>query len=345
MRFGVFSNNRRPSRVLGDAWDMDIAEAVAADKAGFDEAWFSEHQSPAELIIAKAAAQTSTILLGSAVRPLAYYHPLQVAIEAAATDHITHGRYQLGVGVGFYASSFEMRGVEYAKVRDMVHASIDLILKLFTATEPVDYDGPFWKGKKMIVNPKPIQSPHPPIAVAANLTDSTAALAGQRGFKLLTSDFASHQKLHHFGQIFDEAAAKAGRGPSRKHLQVCRVVYVADTDKQARDDMRASYNETIKWEVANTPHHQQERIPKGGTFDDINFDYLCDTGNLIVGSPETVRAGILELYDNVGGFGQINFHAGRDYATPEKLAASMALFGQEVMPRLRGIAPDRAKSA
>jgi alkanesulfonate monooxygenase SsuD/methylene tetrahydromethanopterin reductase-like flavin-dependent oxidoreductase (luciferase family) len=345
MRFGVFSNNRRPARLLGDAWDLDIAEAVAADKAGFDEVWFSEHQSPAELIISKAAGLTSRVLLGSAVRPLAYYHPLQVAIEAAATDHITHGRYQLGVGVGFYAASFEMRGVEYARVRDMVHASIDLILKLFTATEPVDYDGPFWKGKKMIVNPKPIQKPHPPIAVAANLTDSTVVLAAQRGFKLLTSDFASMAKLHHFGEVFDEAQAKAGHAPSRKNLQVCRVVYVADTDKKARDDMRESYNETIKWEIANTPHHQQERIPKGGSFDDINFDYLVDTANLIVGSPETVYRRIVELYEGIGGFGQINFHAGRDYATPEKLAASMTLFGQEVMPRLRGISAERAKAA
>src|SRR5262249_57237189 len=120
MRFGVFSNNRRPSRLLGDAWDLDIAEAAAADKAGFDEVWFSEHQSPAEMIIAKAAAHTKRCMLGTAVRPLAYYHPLQVAIEANACDHITHGRYQLGVGFGFYAALFEMRGVEYANVRDMM---------------------------------------------------------------------------------------------------------------------------------------------------------------------------------------------------------------------------------
>ncbi len=345
MRFGVFSNNRRPSRVLGDAWDMDIAEVAAADNVGFDEAWFSEHQSPAELIIAKAAAQTSRILMGSAVRPLAYYHPLQVAIEANAADQLTHGRYQLGVGFGFYAALFAMRGVEFEKVRDMMHASIDLLLKLFNATEPVDYDGPFWQGKQMVVNPKPIQSPHVPIAVAANLTDSTVMLAAKYDFKLLTSDFASMAKLHHFGEVFDESQAKAGHAPSRKNLQVCRVVYVADTDKKARDDMRQSYTETIKWEIANTPHHQQERIPKGGSFDDITFDYLCDTGNLIVGSPETVRQGILDLYNGVGGFGQINFHAGRDYATPEKLAASMSLFSQEVMPRLRGMASIRGEGA
>ena len=44
--------------------------------------------------------------------------------------------------------------------------------------------------------------------------------------------------------------------------------------------MRKSYAETIRWEIANTPHHQVEHIPKGGSFDDITFDYLVDTANI-----------------------------------------------------------------
>ena len=81
MQFGLFSNDRRPTRTLGEAWEEDIFEIVTADRLGFDEAWLSEHQSPAELIICKAAGQTGRIRLGSAVRPVAYYHPLQVALE------------------------------------------------------------------------------------------------------------------------------------------------------------------------------------------------------------------------------------------------------------------------
>ena len=46
MEFGLFSNNRRPTRSLGEAWDEDIFEAVTADRLGFHEIWFSEHQTP-----------------------------------------------------------------------------------------------------------------------------------------------------------------------------------------------------------------------------------------------------------------------------------------------------------
>ena len=195
MEFGLFSNSRRPSRILADTWAHDIAEIEVADKLGLTEAWISEHQTPAELIICKAAAITSRIKLGSAVRPLAYYHPLQVAIEANACDHLTQGRYQLGVGFGFYPTQMEQRGLDFAKTREMMHASIELILKLWNSKEPIDYDGPFWSGKGMVAIPKPIQNPHPPVAIALSKTPSSAELAGRLGLLPLTGDFMPVSRL------------------------------------------------------------------------------------------------------------------------------------------------------
>ncbi len=345
MEFGIFSNSRRPARTNGEAWDEDIFEVVTADRLGFRVAWISEHQSPAELIICKAAGQTQQIRLGSAVRPLAYYHPLQVAIEANACDHLTGGRYQLGVGFGFYRTNMEQRGLDFDKTREMMHASIELIHKLWTSDKPVDYDGPFWTGKGMVVKPGPVQKPHPPMGIACSKTDGTPELAGRLGLMPLTGDFIPLERLKRFGELYVEGARAAGRKPSRNGLHATRVIYVAESDKEARDDMRDSYNETIQWEIANTPHHQVERIPKGGTFADINFDYLCDTANIFVGSPDTVYRRVMDFYRETGGFGVLMFHAGRDYATREKRARSMKLFMEEVAPRLSHLDPDQAQAA
>ena len=92
MEFGLFSNNRRPDRPIGEAWDEDIFEAEVADRLGFHEIWFSEHQSPAELIICKAAGRTHRIRLCSGVISLPYHHPLMVADRVAFLDHMTTGR-------------------------------------------------------------------------------------------------------------------------------------------------------------------------------------------------------------------------------------------------------------
>jgi alkanesulfonate monooxygenase SsuD/methylene tetrahydromethanopterin reductase-like flavin-dependent oxidoreductase (luciferase family) len=345
MEFGIFSNARRPTRALSDAWDRDIFEIETADKLGFTEAWISEHQSPAELIICKAASVTKQIKLGSAVRPLAYYHPLQVAIEANACDQLTHGRYQLGVGFGFYPAQMAQRGLDFAKTREMMHASIEVILKLWSSNEPVDYDGPFWSGKAMQAKPDPVQKPHPPIGIALTKTASSAEMAGELGLLPLTGDFIPVSRLKMLGDAFVAAQLKAGKPARRADLHATRVIYVAETDAQAREDMRESYEETIRWEIANTPHHQIERIPAGGTLNDITYDYLIDTGNLFIGSPETVYRRIADFYEQTGGFGVMMFHAGRDYATPEKLARSMKLFMDEVAPRLRHLEPDKAARA
>lgn len=345
MEFGLFSNNRRPTRTLGAAWDEDIFEIVTADQLGFHEAWLSEHQSPAELIICKAAGLTKQIRLGSAVRPVAYYHPLQVALEANATDQLTGGRYMLGVGFGFYPKNMEWRGLDFAKTREMMHASIELMLKLWHSSEPVDYDGPFWKGKEMILQVEPLQKPHPPIAVAVNLTASTAELAGRNGFIMLTSDFISPERMRGFAETMVTAAEAAGRPARRGLTRACRVVYVAESDEQARADMRDNYNAVIKWEIVNTPHHQTERIPPGGTLKDITFDYLCDTGNLFVGSPDTVIHMIETYYRQTGGFGTLLFHAGRDYVSRERWARSAKLFMEKVAPRVRHLDPDTAPTA
>jgi alkanesulfonate monooxygenase SsuD/methylene tetrahydromethanopterin reductase-like flavin-dependent oxidoreductase (luciferase family) len=158
----------------------------------------------------------------------------------------------------------------------------------------------------------------------------------------LTGDFIPVARLKLLGDAFVAAAKEAGRTPRRRDLHATRVVYVAETDAIAREDMRQSYEETIRWEIKNTPHHQVERIPQGGTLADITYDYLVDTGNLFIGSPDTVYRRIVDFYEQSGGFGMLMVHAGRDYATPEKLTRSMRLFMGEVAPRLRHLDPDEA---
>jgi alkanesulfonate monooxygenase SsuD/methylene tetrahydromethanopterin reductase-like flavin-dependent oxidoreductase (luciferase family) len=307
------------------------------------EAWISEHQAPSEYIMAKAAALTKTIMFGSAVRPLAYYHPFQVTLEANSIDQITNGRYILGAGFGFYPKNMEWRGLDFSKTREMMHASLEVVLQLWNADGPIDYDGPFWTGKNMELRIQPMQKPHPRIAVAVNTSNSTAELAGRRGFYLLTSDFAAPWKLKEFFEVFDEAAAKAGRPPSRKDVRACRVVYVSDSDEQARNELRDSYQSIIDWEIENTPHHQIERIPPGGTLEDITFDYLVDTENLFVGSTATVKGMLERFYDEVGGFGGLMLHAGRPYSTEEKRLRSMEMFMSEVAPHFANHDPDAEK--
>ena len=227
MEFGLFSNNRRPDRPIGEAWDEDIYEAEVADRLGFNEIWFSEHQSPAELIICKAAGRTQQIRLGSAVRPLGYYHPLQVALEANTTDQLTGGRYMLGIGTGFYPKKLEWRGLDPTSMRAVMEPSIELMLKLWNSKEPVDYDGPFWKGKQMLLECPPVQKPHPPVGIAAANTvglgrtrRAAGAHGADRGFH---PDPAPATLCRHAREVADRRRPQAAtQGSAHLSRRVCR---------------------------------------------------------------------------------------------------------------------------
>src|SRR3954453_1276636 len=149
MQIGLFSNGNRNNKVAKVSYDEDLEEIIVADRLGIREAWLSEHgtflafQSPdqlpcADLFICKAAALTRQIRLGPGIRPLPFFHPLQVATEAAVCDHLTNGRYMAGFGVGI-GDGRGQRGVLPASQRAMAREAAELILKAWTAPEPFDW--------------------------------------------------------------------------------------------------------------------------------------------------------------------------------------------------------------
>ena len=162
MHIGLFSNGERRNQVARISYDEDLHEVIVADELGIQEAWISEHgtfigyQSPDQLpcadpFICKAAALTKQIRMGPGIRPLPYFHPLQVATDAAVCDHLTNGRYMAGFGVGL-GSKTPQRGPLPGDQRAMVREAIDLILTAWTATEPFDWHGEFWQGEKWLLS-------------------------------------------------------------------------------------------------------------------------------------------------------------------------------------------------
>jgi len=107
MELGVFHECHRPrSYSETDAFDEIFAHAEAAERYGFDAIWLAEiHFSPtrsvlaAPLVIASAlAARTTRLKIGTAVHVLPLSNPLRTAEEAATVDHISHGRFEFGIG-------------------------------------------------------------------------------------------------------------------------------------------------------------------------------------------------------------------------------------------------------
>ena len=194
MELGIFHEfHRSPGGSETDAFDEAFAHAEAAEQYGFDAIWLAElHFSPsrsvlaAPMVIAAAlAARTRRLKIGSAVHVLPLSNPLRTAEEAATVDHISHGRFEFGIGRSGFPATYERFGVPYGESRDRLFEHLEIIRKAWTE-ETFSHKGEFFSYENITLIPKPYQKPHPPIRIAVNSPD-TYALAGRMGLPIFVA--------------------------------------------------------------------------------------------------------------------------------------------------------------
>jgi limonene 1,2-monooxygenase len=359
MEFGIFSNGFRPHTTASATYEEDLAEIVLADQLGFRDAYISEHHGEPvyigkvdtlpvpELLMCKAAAVTKKIRMGAAVKLIHLAHPLDTAIQAAVTDHVIGGsRFIFGFGSGFPSPLFaNERGLSYEDRHERLRESLDLILKCWTAREPFDWDGKYWKGKGIVATPPPLVPPHMPIATATD-TPAMIELAGARGYTLLSAQIDSAAAVRKRADRYARAAKAAGRTTPLNNVTVARYVYLADSRREAMDDLRAAFN----YELSFQKKRGFIRLINASyglslVEDTVTFDQLAEAGLYYIGDPDSVARQLQEFYDAAGGFGTLLIVAGKNWATRDKVFRSMRLFMEHVAPQLRGLVPLRDPDA
>jgi len=328
---------------------------VLADQLGFRDCYISEHHGEPiyidkvdtlpvpELLMCKAAALTKRIRMGAAVKLIHLAHPVDTAIQAAVADHVIGGsRFIFGFGSGFPSPLFaNERGLSYEDRHERLRESLDLILKCWTAKAPFDWDGKYWRGKGIVATPQPLVAPHMPMATA---TDSEAMidLAGARGYIQLMAQLEPAASVRKKADRYARAAKAAGRTVPLNNIAVARYVYLADSRREAMDDLRPS----ITYELGYQMKRGLIRIIRSNygldiKGDEVTFDQLADAGVYYVGDPDTVARQLREYYDAAGGFGTLLIVTGKNWATREKVYRSMRLFMEQVAPQLRALVPAR----
>jgi alkanesulfonate monooxygenase SsuD/methylene tetrahydromethanopterin reductase-like flavin-dependent oxidoreductase (luciferase family) len=152
----------------GDPGDVPD-EARGAERLGFDLVAAGEHVffhgpvSNAFATLAAAAAVTERIRLLSALTILPLY-PMALAAKMTATlDRISHGRFDLGIGVGGeYPPEFEASGVPVAGRGARTDEALGVLVRLLSG-EKVTAEGSFGSLRDLRLDPPPVQQPRPPI--------------------------------------------------------------------------------------------------------------------------------------------------------------------------------------
>jgi len=161
----------------------------------------------------------------------------------------------LGIGAGAYPLATYMHGIKVPNdgsgtgfLNEMVRESLYIMEKIWKR-EPFFYEGRFWDAgfpeeapaeteedeQHKLANYSPWNGAFPEIAVTGFSANSPSMkLAGERNFKPI-SIYSGLEALKRHWEIYSEAAIKAGHKPDRSRHAVSQTVFVADTDKEAKE--------------------------------------------------------------------------------------------------------------
>jgi alkanesulfonate monooxygenase SsuD/methylene tetrahydromethanopterin reductase-like flavin-dependent oxidoreductase (luciferase family) len=345
-----------PGRPLAEALDWNHDVIVHADRCGYSEAWIGQHfttpwepiVSPQQ-VIARAIAETKTILLGTGVEVLYNSHPVRLALELAQLDHMARGRVLFGFGAGGTSTDFQLYDLDPRTDihQDMAREALAIILDCWKSGGPDDFDGKYWRVRKPRYDDRyywhvaPFAPPEPRIGFAGFMPKSgSMRIAGEHGYIPLSFHVAPEHVGVHWDSVL-EGAAKSGRTPDRSMWRHARDIYVAETAAEARREaldgcMGAFWNRHFMLTAERIGLMNLMRRPHAPKDVPGDAAYMVDHGTWFVGTPDQVAAQILEQYELTGGFGTL-LQLGYDYADPERRAGwmrSMALLATEVMPKV-----------
>ena len=182
MKFGVWVPNCRHLATP----TIIRSTAVAAEQLGYDSVWVSDHVVVPRanvgnfgravydplVTLGVVAGATRRVRLGTTVLIVPYRNAVVTAKMVASLDALSDGRVVLGVGAGWLAAESAMLGVPFAERGAMTDEYLDAMRELWTKPEP-SFARKYTQFGDVIFEPKPVQTPHPPIWVGGH---SPAAL-------------------------------------------------------------------------------------------------------------------------------------------------------------------------
>jgi len=350
MKFGIFM---APFHRVGEnpslAYERDLQLIEWLDDLGYDEAFIGEHHSAGweiipspEIFMAVAATRTKRIMLGSGVTSVPYHHPFHIASRFAMLDQITRGRIILGCGPGALSSDAYMLGIETTTQRDRMVEGLEAVMRLFNEPGNITIDGSYFKMRDAHLQVKPFQQPHLPVFVANTISPSGMVAAGRLGCGVLSVAAFSKGGLEGLPkrwQMAEETAAEYGKTVDRKNWRLVFPVHLAESTKEAADDVREGGNAWIQKYFIDTlaARIQFEEYP-GQPAEEMTLDRMIGRGGAIVGTPDDAIKRIKEVIEATGGgFGGLLVLA-HEWASREKTNKSYELLARHVMPQFQGSA-------
>ncbi len=252
MKFGLFGGARsRGGGPQGDSTGYRdyIAYVREAETLGFDSLFIVEHhftgfgQVSASLhLLSYLAACTENIRLGTAVVVLPWHNPVLIAEAAATVDLLSNGRLDFGVGKGYRDYEFAGFCVPQDEATERFDEAMAVIRKSWATTGGrFSHHGQRWHFENVVVEPAPVQRPHPPFWLGAGSEESIRR-AARDGYNLLLDQIGSTDLTIARVAAFREECARVGRPYHPSMVAATRGLQIVRNEAEREAALGVRYN-------------------------------------------------------------------------------------------------------
>jgi alkanesulfonate monooxygenase SsuD/methylene tetrahydromethanopterin reductase-like flavin-dependent oxidoreductase (luciferase family) len=330
-----------------NAYRNTIEQAAAGDAAGFHYYWLTEmhffkqigHSPCPDLIHAAISQRTSRIRLGFAVLLLTTHNPYMLAERIATADILSNGRVDFGFGRGSTPYMVEAFGVEKEESRELANEALDCVMKMFEHEHFPGFKGKHFDLAPRHVLPRPVQSPHPPLWIAASNL-STYEHAAKQGVGIIgvtrNSIAETRSAIRTYRETIRHADPKNFVGKTaNENVAAFALACCHEDDRTGKDIACAAarwYNGDNDAELNNV------RFATAGGKDAVvakfrarSNDQLLADGMAIGGNPDSICRQVEQWAQ--AGLDQMIFVLQAGNTTHDQVMRSIDLIGEKVIPR------------
>lgn len=211
----------------------------------FESAWNFDHFEPIGntprsgpclegwSMLAAMAALTKRVRIGCQVTGMPYRHPSVLANIAATVDIISDGRLIIGLGAGWNQDECDALGIRLPPLKerfDQFEEGVQVIIELLSKDQ-ASFQGQYFTLTDAWCEPKPVQRPHPPIAIGGNGERRTLRIVAQYA-QHWNSTLSDVDEWRHKNEVLDRHCADVGRDPAEIERSI-NVRLRADEDPRS----------------------------------------------------------------------------------------------------------------
>jgi alkanesulfonate monooxygenase SsuD/methylene tetrahydromethanopterin reductase-like flavin-dependent oxidoreductase (luciferase family) len=178
---------------------------------------------------------------------LPWHNPALLAEQAATLDLLSNGRFDFGIGKGYRWGEFHGFCIPMEEAEERYQETVAFLRKAWTTKGRFSHHGKYWHYDDVVIEPAPVQKPHPPLWIGA-ASPNSIRFAADNGFNLLLGQGGGPETVAEGISIYRRAIEAQGRVFDPATVGCTRALHIAmnEDEREKARELRAAFMANVQ---------------------------------------------------------------------------------------------------